>query len=305
MERLFGFLNINKPSGLSSREVVNPVQRLIRPTKVGHSGTLDPMAEGVLVLCVGPATRLTDLVHRHPKSYRATFRFGCRSDTDDATGTIEELPVTEPVSGERLQAALKPFVGEIEQRPPAFSAVHVGGHRAYRLARRGLEIKIKPRRVVVHAIEVVDYAFPEVVLNIECGSGTYIRAIGRDLGEVLGCGAMMTALTRTSVGPFDLADSIDLDSLVDEASVKQSIRPAAQVITGFRFITCTPEEQDHLCHGRRIPVQEHWEIPPSCTDSNQAIPVVTAQNEFVCLARIVGGKELAPAQVFLRALNET
>ena len=298
MERMFGFLNIKKPRGLSSREVVNHVQRIIRPTKVGHSGTLDPMATGVLVLCVGAATRLTDLVHRHPKSYRATFRFGARSDTDDATGNVEKSAVTEPVSRQRLQAALNPFVGDIEQRPPVFSAVHIGGKRAYRLARKGHDLEIPPRRVVVHSIEVVEYSFPELVLNIECGSGTYIRSIGRDLGEVLSCGAIMTALTRTWVGPFDLADSVDLESLVDESSMRQAIQPPTRVVSGFPSITCSQVERDHLRHGRRIPVNDAWDIPHDGQTATNAIPVVTADDKLVCLARFIDGDVLAPTHVF-------
>ena len=209
-----GFLNIFKPRGLSSRAVVDQVQRLLRERgltrgtlpKLGHAGTLDPLATGVLVVCAGSATRLIDLVHSRPKAYRGSFLFGQRSDTDDVTGQMiaGDVERAATITRAELEAALVAFQGRIEQVPPDYSAVRVAGQRAYKLAREGTAVELRAKTIEVHRIDIVRFEPPELTLDIECGSGTYIRSIGRDLGELFGCGAVMSALCRTRVGPFEL-----------------------------------------------------------------------------------------------------
>jgi tRNA pseudouridine55 synthase len=208
---MIGLLNINKPTGKTSRDVVNHVQRLVRPAKVGHAGTLDPLATGVLVVCVGPATRLIQYVQQMPKRYRATFLLGCRSDSDDTE--LEVTPVDAPAATRSaIETALPNFVGTIQQRPPAFSAIKVKGKRAYDLARNGEQIQLEARPITIHGIDIVSYDYPELVLDIRCGSGTYIRSIGRDLAEQLGTAAVMSALERTEIGRFRATDAATLDS---------------------------------------------------------------------------------------------
>lgn len=202
-----GLLNLNKPPGVTSRWLVDQVQRLVRPLKTGHAGTLDPLATGVVVVCVGAATRLIQYVQRKPKSYRATFLLGRWSDTEDVEGQVvplENPPV--PTTAQLAQAALA-LTGEIQQRPPAFSALKLQGQRAYKLARRGEAVELAPRPVTVHRLEIVRYEYPELELSIGCGSGTYVRSLGRDLAASLGTAAVMSALTRTAIGGFTLAEA--------------------------------------------------------------------------------------------------
>lgn len=204
-----GLLNLNKPAEMSSRQAVNLVERLTRPVRAGHAGTLDPLATGVLVVCVGAATRLIGYVQRMRKQYRGTFLLGRHSPTEDIEGEVTELPDAPHPTREQIVAAAAGFVGRIEQRPPAFSAIKVAGRRAYELARQGRQPELAARPVVIHAIEIAAYKYPELVLDVTCGSGTYIRLLGRDLAESLGTSAVMSALVRTSIGGFVLADAVD------------------------------------------------------------------------------------------------
>ncbi len=263
-----GLLNIDKPQWQTSRAVVDTVNRMLRELgftrgtlpKVGHAGTLDPLATGVLVLGVGDATRLIELVQSRPKEYRGSFLFGCRSDTDDVTGQVVagDTARAATIQREELDAALVPFRGRIEQVPPAFSAVHVGGQRAYKLARRGEEVELQARTVEVHRLEVVRFEPPELTLDIECGSGTYIRSIGRDLGERLGCGAVMSALCRTRIGPFELSQTIPLDQLTAD-SLAARLQPCSVATAHLPAYVCDAEETNKLSHGLGIvPRESSW-----------------------------------------------
>jgi tRNA pseudouridine55 synthase len=207
--QLFGLLNLNKPTGITSRGLVDQVQRLDRSVKVGHSGTLDPLASGVVVLGVGHATRLVEYLQEMPKRYRGTFLLGRSSTTEDIEGTITELPDAPTPTLEQLEHAAGRLSGEIEQRPPAFSALKVGGRRAYDLARAGQPPDLPPRVVRVDRLSIVRYEYPELCVDVECGGGTYIRSLGRDLAELAGSAAVMSALVRTAVGSFTLEKSLD------------------------------------------------------------------------------------------------
>jgi tRNA pseudouridine55 synthase len=207
---LFGLVNIHKPTGVTSRDAVNVVARLARPAKCGHAGTLDPLAEGVLVVCVGPATRLIEYVQRMPKRYRGEFLLGRASPTEDVEGPVTELADPPVPAREQLEAAARRLVGTIEQRPPQYSALKVGGRRAYDEARRGETIELAPRPVTVYELAVAEFDYPRVVLDVCCGGGTYVRSLGRDLAESVGTAAVMSALVRTAIGPFTLDDAIRL-----------------------------------------------------------------------------------------------
>ena len=178
---IFGLLNIHKPRGKTSRWAVDQVKRLVRPAKVGHAGTLDPLATGVLIVAVGPVTRLMEDVQQAPKQYRAEYLLGQTSDTEDTEGRVTELVDPRRPSRAEIEFAAARFVGEIQQRPPAFSAIKVSGRRAYSLARKGQEVKLEPRAVTIHSLNIPDYVYPRLTLDIQCSSGTYIRSLGRDL----------------------------------------------------------------------------------------------------------------------------
>ena len=214
-----GLLLVDKPTGPTSMDVCARVRWKLRQAgapkriKVGHGGTLDPMATGLLVVMVGKATKLCDTVMAGEKEYEATIDLSHRSTTDDAEGELTAVAVATPPSETMLRDALSRFVGTIMQVPPNFSALHVGGQRAYDLAREGKAVQLAARPVTVHAIELLDYAFPNVRVRIACGKGTYIRSIARDLGPALGTGGMLTALRRTQVGRWHVRDATGMDSL--------------------------------------------------------------------------------------------
>jgi tRNA pseudouridine55 synthase len=217
----YGILVIDKPAGVSSARIVAKVKRLLpRDTKIGHAGTLDPFATGVLLLLVGKATKLCERLMDSPKQYEASLKFGATTASDDPESPEHPHAVAAIPTAGQIDAALRGFVGEIMQRPPAFSAMKVGGRRAYDLARKGNVVELEPRTVRVYAIERLAYQWPLLSLRIDCGRGTYIRSIARDLGEVLGVGGYLTALRRTRVGRFDLAGACSAEQLGPDISGK-------------------------------------------------------------------------------------
>lgn len=216
-----GLLVIDKPIGMSSMRVCSVVRGRLRAggapkrIKVGHGGTLDPLATGVLVVLIGRATKRSDQVMAGVKGYRTTIDLSCVSSTDDLEGERTEIiPATIP-SREAIEAACARWTGEVMQTPPIYSAIKVGGRRAYAMARKGQEVKLAPRPVRIDAIEIIAYAWPVLGLDITCGKGTYIRSLGRDIGAVVGAGGMLTALRRTRVGPFTIDEAIGLDEVPD------------------------------------------------------------------------------------------
>ncbi len=213
-----GFLNIDKPAGPSSARVVSQIKRLLpRGVKIGHAGTLDPFATGVLILLIGRATRNCERLMDEPKQYEATVKFGATTATDDPESAEQIVPVAAPISRDQIEGAIGQFSGEIIQQPPAFSAMKVGGRRAYQIARSGGIPELKPRTVQVYGIQILDYDWPLLRVRIDCGRGTYIRAIARDLGQVLGTGGYLTQLRRTRVGSFHVENAIAPDLLTAEA----------------------------------------------------------------------------------------
>ncbi|MCC7475049.1 MAG: tRNA pseudouridine(55) synthase TruB [Pirellulales bacterium] len=259
-----GLLSVNKPSGPTSRQVVDRVKRLVRPAKVGHAGTLDPLASGVLVVCVGQATRLIQYVQNQPKRYRAAFRLGQTSETDDTEGELVAVLSAVPPSAAALKFTVQQFVGRIMQRPPAHSAIKIGGKRAYRLARRGEDVKLEPRPVEIHRIDVCRYEYPMLELEVECGSGTYIRSLGRDLGHALGTGAVMTFLERTAIGPFPIASALKADQLNAE-SIEQHLQPALWAVAGLPRVTLSVAQLFEVRHGR--PILRSW-LPEAMRTTN-------------------------------------
>lgn len=293
---MFGILNVNKPSGCTSRDVVNQIQRLLRGMgygrkfKLGHAGTLDPLADGVLVVCLGPATKLITYVQQMPKRYEATFLLGRRSDSFDTETEIELLEDTPRPTLAELEQQLPKFLGPIEQVPPTYSAVKIGGQRAYDLARQGVDVEVKPRTVEIYKLKIADYDFPELRMSIECGSGTYVRSLGRDLAATCGSDAVMSALTRTAIGSFELADAVSADKLTEE-TLGEQLRPARMGVAALPQVTLAEVDLDHVRHGRRI-------RPP-----NESLPVgdvaaVDDSGELVAVMLNHAGW-LSPKNVFL------
>ena len=241
---MFGFLNVNKAKHKTSRQVVTAVQKLCKPSKVGHAGTLDPLATGVLVICVGPATRLTTHAQALPKTYLAGFRLGFESDSEDIFGNIEEVPQAKPVSEADIQAVLPEFVGEIEQVPPRFSALKVDGKRAYNLARKGVEFELQSRKILIEDIQLKSLNYPDFKIQIQCRSGTYVRSLGRDIGRRLGSGAIMTSLERSSIGSFSVDRSLHSDEITLDSIQEHLTRPQ-DFVTNLDYVD-VPNEQLQL-----------------------------------------------------------
>ena len=234
---LNGFLILDKPVGPSSAYAIGGVKRLIpRGTKIGHAGTLDPLASGVLVTLIGKATKQSDRVMTFAKQYEATITFGATSATDDAEGPFETFPnpASPPTEG-RVLEMLKRFEGHIEQMPPAFSALKIAGKRACDRTRDGEVVVLKPRIIRIDRTELVSYAFPQLSIRVDCGKGTYIRSLARDIGATLGVGGYLSALRRTAVGPFTVERGAALEQLKSDG-VEKWLIPIEQVVEGLRDV---------------------------------------------------------------------
>lgn len=230
-----GLLILDKPRGASSHDLVNAVRRTTGEKRVGHAGTLDPMATGVLVLCLGRAVRLSEYLSDHDKRYRAVVQLGVETDTYDATGNILSSKDV-ALAPEQIEPALNSFLGKIEQLPPAHSAVQKNGVRAYKLARQGVAVELEPRPVEIYSIVLRSFVEHRVEFDVHCSKGTYIRSLAHDLGAKLGTGAHLTALRRLASGEFSLEQSVTLDQLRDRAArgdVQQMLLPMDRAVSQF------------------------------------------------------------------------
>ena len=280
-----GILVIDKPGAMTSRDVVNRVQDWFpRKTKIGHTGTLDPLATGVLVVCVGAATRLADFVQAMGKSYAARIRLGATSSTDDADGSVIEHREAVAPSRERIDECLAAFLGEIEQIPPAVSALKVDGHRAHDLVRRGIDVPLAARTVRVKAIRVVGYQWPHLDVEIVCGKGTYIRSIARDLGARLGIGGMVQTLRRTRVGPFEADRGIGLDASPE--FVRTRLLPMTTVVSGLATVRISADDERRLRCGQKIAFPEGCSLPET---SSEDVAILDERGELFGIGRVDGG----------------
>jgi tRNA pseudouridine55 synthase len=282
---LHGLLVLDKPSGMTSRAAVNRAQRWFpRGVRLGHTGTLDPLASGVLVLCLGSATRLTEHIQDMDKTYQARLLLGARSDSDDAEGTITTVAGASAPERAAVEGALRTFVGEIEQVPPAYSAARVIGRRAYDLARQGEAVSLAPRRVRIYEITLLSYDYPHLEMEVRCGKGTYLRALARDLGEHLGCGALVAALRRTRVGPFEQSAALGLDA--DPETARANLLPAAAAVAELSRITVSPEQARRLRHGQGLV------LPESALPAGEQAAVFDSEGHLIAIASISRDKGL-------------
>ena len=263
---MFGFININKPHGVTSRFVVDQIGRLVGQHKVGHCGTLDPIATGVLVLGIGSATRLVEFVQQMPKSYRGTFLLGCSSETLDVEGEISRVLGAPVPSIEEVKQALQYFHGNLMQQPPQYSAIKVQGRRAYDVARSGKQVVIAPREVTIYAISLVDFTYPELTLDITCSGGTYVRAIGRDLARRLNTSAVMKSLCRTAIGDFKISESHAPEQL-DKFSISKLLISPAFAVNHLERIDLSSDQLEDISHGRKISTPVHLISSPQSEKS--------------------------------------
>jgi tRNA pseudouridine55 synthase len=292
-----GALVVDKPVGMTSHDVVQAIRNGTGLRRAGHTGTLDPRASGVLVILVGPAVRLSEYVSASDKRYQAIIRLGGSTDTFDAEGLV--TPTKDPVNVTEAQfeEALQTFVGEIEQTPPPYSAVKVQGRKAYEMAREGEEVELAPRKITVHHLEVLEWAPPEVVIDVHCSSGTYVRSLANDLGVMLGCGAYLVGLRRTKSGRFSLRDSVPLRKLQEAFTAGnwyQYLIPAAEALGDWPAVELNPDEVEGVRHGHRVKVVGE--------PTETKVRGVSTQGELVALMEMTinedGSREWQPKKVF-------
>jgi tRNA pseudouridine55 synthase len=254
-DSVHGWFVLNKPVGITSTRALAVVRRNLNANKAGHAGTLDPLADGVLPLAFGEATKTVPYLVDARKSYRFTVRWGQETTTDDREGPVVRSSDVRP-SFDQVLAALPPFIGRVLQVPPAFSAILVDGERAYDLARDGVEVELKARETDIHRLEIVETPDGDLTrFDMVCGKGTYVRAFARDIGRALGCFGHVTALTRTSVGPFRLEQAISLEKLEESAkdgAAKRSLLPLAAALDDIPALAVTDQEASQLRLGRAI-----------------------------------------------------
>jgi tRNA pseudouridine55 synthase len=266
---------VAKPAGPTSHDVVEVVRRALGEPRVGHLGTLDPFAKGLLVLVVGRATRLAPFAAEWPKSYDGVIRLGVTTDTDDLTGKVVATASWTGITPAQLAEVIERFRGGYEQTPPAYSAVKVAGERAYRRARRGETVALEPRSVEIRELEIVEAAVPDLQFRATVSAGTYVRSLARDIGAALGCGAHLAALRRTAVGPLRLDAAV-----APEAVTAQALRDAAILVAHLPRRAVDKKERDAVLHGRPI------RIDPTA-ESRYPIAVFSGE-ELVAVAEQVG-----------------
>ncbi len=258
-DQISGLLNIDKPKGITSHDVVNRLRKVARQRKVGHAGTLDPMATGVLLVCLGQATRLIEYLVTGRKRYRATIRFGVATNTLDADGEVTAEKDPSDLSEARLRPLLPRFMGEIEQIPPMFSALKKGGKPLYKLARAGQTVEVEPRRVTIDSLVWIAWQPPDLTLDISCSPGTYIRSLARDLGQVTGTGAHLAELTRTASGTWSLAEAVPLDIVEREAAKGSSgwqkyLHPPDRAVDHLPQVTLDRSLSERITYGQPIEI---------------------------------------------------
>ena len=245
-----GFLIVDKPEGITSFKVVKEIRKLFPGQfKVGHTGTLDPLATGILILAVGKATRLSEYLLKKDKCYIVKGRFGLSSDTYDLDGELKKVPCPE-ITRDALLKVLERFRGEIEQIPPAFSAIRIKGKRAYELARKGEKVELNPRKVKIYSLKLLDFSYPDLELEICCSSGTYVRTLVHDVGRALGCDAIVVELRRTKVGKITIDKAVSLSEL-NKNNIKSFLIPVDELLD-MPEIKLSPESKKKFKNGVKI-----------------------------------------------------
>jgi tRNA pseudouridine55 synthase len=277
-----GIVNINKATGMTSHDVVARIRKLLRQKRVGHAGTLDPAASGVLPICVGQGTRVAEYLSESGKAYQAEIIFGVVTDTYDSEGSVIRTGSTVGLSLPRIEAALVSFLGPQMQMPPRYSAIKLQGQPAYKRIRAGEEITLEPRPINITRLEILSWFPPHLTLAIESSKGTYIRSLAYDLGEQLGCGAYLGALIRTRSGPFFLAESITLEQLAEAAdtgAIQEYLFPPDRVLQDYPALRLDEATAERVLHGNAF----HYNLEAISTTPKLA-RVYNQEGQFVAIA---------------------
>lgn len=281
-----GVLNIYKEKGFTSHDVVAKLRGIVKQKKIGHTGTLDPDAEGVLPVCLGKATKLCDMLTDKSKVYEAVLLLGKTTDTQDITGTILEEGETKDLTEEQVRACIQKFVGEQDQVPPMYSALKVNGKKLYELAREGIEVERKARKITIFEIEILEIDLPRVRMQVHCSKGTYIRTLCHDIGTTLGCGGCMEALLRTKVSRFELKDSLrlsEIDALQQEGKLDSVLIPIDEMFSSLKEVTIDPVQERLIYNGNPF-VEKYLGEHPSFSEKEQ-VRVYDTKHQFVGIYR--------------------
>lgn len=288
---LSGVVLLDKPVGLTSNSAVQRVRHLYSARKAGHTGSLDPLASGVLPICLGEATKLAGFLLDTDKRYRTMIRLGATTDTADATGQVIARAPVPALAADLLEGILDGFRGVIEQVPPMYSALKRSGVRLYELARRGIEVERESRRIEIHALRLLAYTDDTLELDVHCSKGTYIRVLAEDIGRALGCGAHMEALRRTAVGPWTLSGATTLDALqaFDPAERFEHLAPLDLLVTDLPRVDCDPEASARLRHGQAVRVP--------CEPAGGPVRLYDAQGSFLGIGTACPDGTIAPRRM--------
>nr|WP_203594750.1 tRNA pseudouridine(55) synthase TruB [Wenzhouxiangella limi] len=291
-----GILLLDKPVGLSSNAALGRAKHALGMRKAGHTGTLDPLASGLLVLCFGEATKVAGYLLDGDKTYRAEVRLGVTTETDDAEGAVVESRPVPVLDEEAVERALAGFRGAIEQVPPMYSALKRDGERLYQLARRGETVERPARAVTVHDLVLLSRKDDRIELRVRCSKGTYIRSLARDLGEQLGCGAHLSALRRTHSEPFDIADAVDLEALLamDSADARARLKPPDQALLQLPAIELDPDQAARVLNGQRL---------AGLATAAEGLVRLYAPQGFIGIGQSDGRGALQPKRLFRVALD--
>jgi len=295
-----GFLLVDKPSGITSSKLVQVIKKTFSLNKIGHTGTLDPLATGLMVLCVGQATKFSQFLLVKDKSYRVSVELGVATDTFDAEGVVTSEKSVNHVTRELIEASLTNFQGEIEQIPPMYSAIKKNGVPLYKMARRGLEVDLEPRKVRIHEIKILEFDGKFLDLKVCCSKGTYIRAIAADLGDVLGCGAHVAELRRLSVGTYDEKDMLAFDELVKLESregLARHLLPIASAFKDWSEILIDPLQARSLMNG--VKLAERFRLKDSRVGIYESIDGF--EKKFIGVGEILQDGVLKPRRLLASA----
>ena len=291
-----GFLLVDKPSGITSSKLVQVIKKTFSLNRIGHTGTLDPLATGLMVLCVGQATKFSQFLLVKDKSYRVSIKLGVATDTFDAEGLVTSEKAVNHVTRELIEASLTNFQGEIEQIPPMYSAIKKNGVPLYKMARRGLKVDLEPRKVRIHEIKVLGFDGKFLDLKVCCSKGTYIRTIAADLGDVLGCGAHVAELRRLSVGTYDEKDMLAFDELVkleNQDGLADHLYPIASAFEDWSEVLINPRQARLLMNG--VKLADRFVLRDSRVGIYESIDGI--EKKFIGVGEVLGDGFLKPGRM--------
>lgn len=292
-----GILLVDKPAGMTSHDVVDRLRAVTGIRKIGHTGTLDPSATGLLIMCIGPATRLSEFLTGMDKEYEGNMRLGVTTTSHDMDGEVVAESVVPEFSLEQIQLAAKAFTGEIDQLPPMVSAVKVGGQRLYKHARRGEEVEREPRRVNVKRFEILGYEPPLVRFVVECTRGTYVRSLCHELGNALGCGGALNRLRRTAVGKHLVSDALPLQDFKTRDDVVARLLPLEHALE-IPIVVALPSGRARVASGNALRLSD---LQSDCPVDHGLVQVNSTEGELLALAEVTvtgNGPSLRPKRVF-------